>query len=466
MVTALEVQVVRFDARGGRPRERGHAAGAQRDFELAGDLARDVVLDREHVVELTIVPLGPELITAGDVDQLRGDAELLPRSAHAALEDGRHVERRADVAHADVLAFEGERRRARRNLQVFHLGDRVDQFFGNAVAEVLHLRVAARVDEWQHGDRRRAERLAREHAPRRGVGYPPSRFCRRLAQRRRELARRREPIHRLLREAALHDVDNRGRDQRVDAIERRRPLENRVHRLDRRRLLEGARAGQQLEDQQADGEQIRSLVGEFAADLLRRHVRRRSDHDAGRGDERRLGAVGVGAQHLLEAAHVREAEVENLDPAVGGDEHVVRLEIAMADAALVRRHHALDDVARVAERHVQRRRTVELDEPLPQRLSVQPLHDDVRLVVGDAELVDRDDVGMVQGGRRLRLALEAGDLLRVGRGRQQDLDGDGAIELGVLREEHLAHAAGAYLLDDPVVCNTLPDHVSSAAREA
>ena len=406
------------------------------------------------------------MIAAGDVDQLRGDAQLLPRTPDAALEDGCHVERRADLAHADVLALEGERRGARRDLQVFHLGDGVDQFLGDAVAEVLHLRVAAHVDERQHSDGWRAERLAREHAPRRGVGYPPGRFGRRLAQRRGQLARRREPIDRLLREAALDDVDDRGRDQRIEAIERRWVLQNRVHRLDRGRLLEGARAGHQLVDQQADGEQIRSLIGDLAADLLGRHVGRRSDHDARRGDERRLGAVGVGAQHLLEAAHVREAEVENLDPAVDGDEDVVRLEIAMADAALVRRHHALDDVARVAQRDVERRWAVEVDEPLPQRLALEPLHDDVRLVIGDAELVDRHDVRMVQGGRRLRLALEASDLFRVGRGRQQDLDGDRAIELRVLREEHLAHAAGADLLDDPVVCNTLPDHVSSAAREA
>ena len=65
---------------------------------------------------------------------------------------------------------------------------------------------------------------------------------------------------------------------------------------------------------------------------------------------------------------------------------------------------------------------------------------------------------MVQRGRRLGLAMKTRDLRCVRIRRQQDLDRDLAIELGVLREKHLAHPAGANLLDDPVVCDTLPDH--------
>ena len=54
------------------------------------------------------------------------------------------------------------------------------------------------------------------------------------------------------------------------------------------------------------------------------------------------------------------------------------------------------------------------------------------------------DVGMIQRGQHLRFALEARHVLLVIReGRGQHLDGDVAIELGVVRAVHLAHAAGA-----------------------
>ena len=59
------------------------------------------------------------------------------------------------------------------------------------------------------------------------------------------------------------------------------------------------------------------------------------------------------------------------------------------------------------------------------------------------DLVDRDDVGMVEGRRRLRLALEAADALLVPHqlGRQ-NLERDAPLERLILRQVDLAHAAG------------------------
>ena len=58
-----------------------------------------------------------------------------------------------------------------------------------------------------------------------------------------------------------------------------------------------------------------------------------------------------------------------------------------------------------------------------------------------AEVVDRADVGVVEGGDGAGLALEARAAVRVGAQLGgQDLDGDRAIEARVPRLVHLAHA--------------------------
>ena len=79
-----------------------------------------------------------------------------------------------------------------------------------------------------------------------------------------------------------------------------------------------------------------------------------------------------------------------------------------------------------------------------ERLALEQLHhQEVRVaLVPDVE--QRADVGMVERGDRLRLALEALAALVVLREADgKDLDGDAAVEAGVLPAPDLAHAAGA-----------------------
>ena len=99
-------------------------------------------------------------------------------------------------------------------------------------------------------------------------------------------------------------------------------------------------------------------------------------------------------------------------------------------------------------------------EPRAQRLARQQLGDGVRPrprrpvrgLAQAAEVVNREDVRVFDLRERLRLALEAGQALGVAGDRLgQDLHGHVAIEAIVARKVHLAHAARADALDQPVM---------------
>ena len=74
---------------------------------------RDLVLDREDVVELAVVGLRPQVRVGAGADQLRGDPHRVARLAHGAFEHVRHVQRARDLRDRDLFALERERRGAR-----------------------------------------------------------------------------------------------------------------------------------------------------------------------------------------------------------------------------------------------------------------------------------------------------------------------------------------------------------------
>ena len=107
----------------------------------------------------------------------------------------------------------------------------------------------------------------------------------------------------------------------------------------------------------------------------------------------------------------RQPEVEDLHPAVGGEEDVVGLEVAVDDPRPVRRRQAVGDGCADLRRLAPAERTTL--EPLAQGLALEQLGDRVGDAILGAEIVDGEDVRMVEPGDRLGLALEAA---RCGRG--------------------------------------------------
>ena len=100
----------------------------------------------------------------------------------------------------------------------------------------------------------------------------------------------------------------------------------------------------------------------------------------------------------------RQAEVEQLDVAVGPDHHVVRLDVAMDDLRRVRDREGFGDLPRDARRAAERQA---LGGHLAQGRSLDELHRDVAIVANDTGLVDRDDVRVIQRGGERGLAQQA-----------------------------------------------------------
>ena len=210
-----------------------------------------------------------------------------------------------------------------------------------------------------------------------------------------------------------------------------------LHRdLERRVARERHLPGQHLVEHDADRVEVGGLVDRRAARLLGREVLRGADDRADLG-------------HLARA-RAGDAEIGHLQPALRADEHVVRLDVAVDDPVLVRETDRRQDLPRVVDRDLDRRRPAPHDQLL-QGAAVEVLHRDVVGALGLAAVVDRDDVRVAQAGRVLGLAAEALDERVVGRvAVVEDLDRDAAAELLVLGEVDVRHPTRAELALDAV----------------
>ena len=136
-----------------------------------------------------------------------------------------------------------------------------------------------------------------------------------------------------------------------------------------------------------------------------------------------------------------DAEVGDLHLAVGADQDVGRLDVAVHEPGLV------GEVERGGHLAGDLRRLLGGDpavgaQDVGERAAVDVLHGDEVGAGVLAPVVDADDVRVAEVGRRLRLAPEALDEVGVdGELGEQHLDGDLAVEQAVAPEEHVGHAA-------------------------
>jgi len=135
----------------------------------------------------------------------------------------------------------------------------------------------------------------------------------------------------------------------------------------------------------------------------------------------------------------------------------------MHDPLLVRRRQPLGGLDPVIHRLARgERRTTK---PLPKRLPLQKLRDHIGLPAMRPDVVDREDVGMVQGRGRPSLLLESAQPVGIGgEGAGQDLDRHLAPEARVPGAIDLAHASGAQWRNDLVGAQSGPGKDQESTR--
>jgi len=136
----------------------------------------------------------------------------------------------------------------------------------------------------------------------------------------------------------------------------------------------------------------------------------------------------------------RDAEVGHGRRAAG-EQDVVRLDVAVDDAAAVRVDERARDVLENAHRFAHRERSAR--EARAQRLAFDERHDEERETVGLSRAQHRHDVRMLQRRREHDLALEAVHGDRGGELVREHLHDDHSSERVVLRDETRRHPSTA-----------------------
>src|SRR6266851_4497847 len=142
---------------------------------------------------------------------------------------------------------------------------------------------------------------------------------------------------------------------------------------------------------------------------------------------------GIESRRNAGSSHLRQSEIQQLH-AGGGHQNVARFQIAMRDAFLMRGVERITNLHGVAERSIERKRTIE-------RSPLDKLHDQIIW----ADVVNLADVGMIQRGDGFGFTL--GALRELQRG---NFNGHIAIQTRVFGAIHLTHAARANRREDLV----------------
>ena len=167
--------------------------------------------------------------------------------------------------------------------------------------------------------------------------------------------------------------------------------QNRRHRFRSSLSLKRAPAGDHLVEESAERKNVGPPVHGCPAHLLRRHIADGSQHCAGLGrtGERRRDAGSARNDGRVVPS---ETKVEDLHAVVGGDEDVLRLQVAMDDAFVVGGREAARDLDGVVNGASQRQWSVR--ERLAHGLAHEQLHHGVAHAVRAAEVMNRENVRM------------------------------------------------------------------------
>jgi hypothetical protein len=449
---------------------------AEPQTQRGSDLRGDPVLDARQLRGGEVVALAPVRSPVLDADELDRDAETGGVLADRAHEEAIGLERLAGLLEVGSLSLVAHDGRCGPDLQWRHVREMRDDVVGEAEPHVpFRVRAAhdlKRQDGQSHRGTggRRAPRNPRakpgrrndpdhhgehsgpsepgpppqpnRHASGTGEGTGQGKRLLELDPGIRDVVQAPRPV---LLQAPLDKRAHGLRCRRGQRLRVRLPLEDRDERVRPVAGGEGAASTQQLEEEAPKRPDVGALVQRLPAGLLGAHVGCRSENCSLLCER---GASGHHGVPVVPRERPGQAEVEELDPAFGGDLHVRGLQVPMDHSCTVGRLESPGDLARDVERFPQGERPPR--KPLGQRDPRHQLHDEAPRPAVLLEPVDGRDVRVAQGGEAARLLLESLEALRVvPEALGEHLDRHLAAQAGVPRPVHLSHAPFAERAQHP-----------------
>ena len=193
--------------------------------------------------------------------------------------------------------------------------------------------------------------------------------------------------------------------------------------------LKGELAGDHFIERDAEGVEIGAIVDGVAFDLFGGHVVEGAESGAGHREAAIAGGAG-------------DAEVHELNRAVGGDHHVGGLDVSMDDVLFVGVTEGVENLVDVF--HRERGRNGALMQARGERDTVNELHDHHKLIVEREGGAERRDIWMIEAGKYFDFAKEAvGKIFLADEVGQKYFHSFDAIRNGVADLVDFAHAAGA-----------------------
>src|SRR5215472_14117096 len=155
IVAATQIELVSFGTGSGfagrvcdwRIRQRFFATSEVDAAQRGCDVFGNFVLNGEKVVGGSIKSLRPAVIAGARFNELNGNSQAVVRFADASLEERAHLQVAADFADVCSRTAELERSSAGYNAQAIHVRESVDQFLGEALAEIVLITVRTHVGE-------------------------------------------------------------------------------------------------------------------------------------------------------------------------------------------------------------------------------------------------------------------------------------------------------------------------------
>ena len=192
--------------------------------------------------------------------------------------------------------------------------------------------------------------------------------------------------------------------------------------------------------------QVAARVKVFSPGLLGRHIRNCAGDNTFLG-KRVLSRLVFGN---LSGEHLGQPEIQNLHTAPADDKNIRGFDVPVDDALGVGSFQSIGDLDAIIQELVGGDES--LAHSLLQAGAFQQLHHDHRLVVVFFHLINRADIGVVQGRSSAGLALKTlqGTLMArhiLG----QEFQGYAASQADIFRLVYHSHAAAAELGQNPVV---------------